>query len=403
MYGIVKEYLRLSDDEFTHGKNRHSSYVFVQNGFFRPRNVITPLPFGILWIGGHFLYILGVYRVLTQHLWLSWIINFWYGSWGGLSVTGGNHRLWCHRSYDAKAPLRLFLMLGQTMTGQYTAHSWSVGHRIHHKYSDTDADPHNTKRGFLFAHIGWLFRTEHPDVTTKERLFQFTDLDHDNILLFQNRHYYSLYLLMSVIVPMTLQVTIAGDCLLDAFLLAVVMRNISVYHDTAFVNSAAHMFGDRPYNGSIDPRENYYVSLAAFGEGYHNYHHSFPWDYKAGETGAGFNLTSVFIEFMAKIGQASNLRVASSEVITAGRMKTLQARQVKNVASTDVDDLNMPEGKSANSLSTGKVAAVAAQNKSNFHAQELQVLPHINATSLSTWAKKVIKLRGLNDESCEFL
>lgn len=397
MYGIVKEHLRVPDNEFYYGKNRHSNYVFVKNGFFQIRNVIFPLPFGLLWAGGHLFYILGVYRVISQRLWLSWIINFWYGTWGGLSVTGGNHRLWCHRAFDAKMPLRIFFMLGQTMTGQYTAHSWSIGHRIHHKYSDTDADPHNTKRGFLFAHIGWVFKMEHPDVSMKERLFKFTDLDSDPVLIFQNRFYYLLYFIMSFALPIAIQMTLAGDCLLDAFLLSVVMRNISVYHDTAFVNSAAHMFGERPYNGSIDPRENYYVSLAAFGEGYHNYHHTFPWDYKAGETNAGFNFTSVFIEFMAKIGQAYNLRVASKAVIVAGRRKTLQAAAEKEQQEQQQQLLLQQQQQSANPISSDLQAPL------DVHEPFMDILPDLNHQSVRTWAREVIKLRRLDDDSCEFL
>ncbi|KAI1286456.1 Stearoyl-CoA desaturase 5 [Halotydeus destructor] len=221
-------------------------------------------------------------------------------------------------------------MYGQTMTGQHSIYSWSVGHRLHHKYSDSDADPHNTKRGFFFAHIGWVFRTEHPDIARKEKMYDDSDLLEDPIVRYQHENYYYIYAISSFIVPMAVQMFCAGDNLIDAFLLSYVMRNISVYHDTAFVNSAAHMFGDRPYNGDMEPRENYYVSLAAFGEGYHNYHHSFPWDYKAAEMTAGFNFTSLFIEICAYFGLAYNLRTASKEVIA--RTKANNVQKTKNGA-----------------------------------------------------------------------
>lgn len=153
-------------------------------------------------------------------------------------------------------------------SGQTSIYAWSVGHRIHHKYSDTDGDPHNTKRGFLFAHIGWVFRREHPDVTRKERLFDYSDLMADPVVKYQHENYWKIYAFICFLVPITVQMLLAGDGLIDAFVIGYVMRNISIYHDTAFVNSAAHMFGDRPYNKGIEPRENYYVSLAAFGEGW---------------------------------------------------------------------------------------------------------------------------------------
>jgi len=383
VYGLVKEYLRLPDKEV----HQRGNYFYVKEGFFEMQNYFRPLPLGFLWTCGHFLYLFGIYRVISQRLWVSWIVNFWYGTWGGLAVTGGNHRLWCHRSYDATLPLRIFLMLGQTMTGQYTVYSWSVGHRVHHKYSDSDADPHNTKRGFFFAHVGWLFRKEHPLVSMKERLYDYSDLERDGVVMFQHKYYYYIYAIMTLILPMIVQLILAGDTLLDAFLLSVVMRNISIYHDTAFVNSAAHMFGDRPYNDVIDPRENYYVSLAAFGEGYHNYHHSYPWDYKAGESTAGFNFTSLFIEIMAVFGLASNLRVASKEVVERGKAKTAKSRK---------GDIECHQNYHLDLLNGHPV-------EEEVQAAPIQTIPEPHAI-VSSWAKQVARTRKLVEEdSCEFL
>lgn len=64
-----------------------------------------------------------------------------------IGVTGGAHRLWAHRSYKAKLPLRIILMLWQTMAFQNHIYEWCRDHRVHHKFTDTDADPHNAKRG----------------------------------------------------------------------------------------------------------------------------------------------------------------------------------------------------------------------------------------------------------------
>ena len=73
------------------------------------------------------------------------------GFLAGLGVTAGAHRLWSHKSYKAKLPLRIFLMILQTVAGQNCLYIWCRDHRVHHKYSETDADPHNTNRGFFFA------------------------------------------------------------------------------------------------------------------------------------------------------------------------------------------------------------------------------------------------------------
>jgi stearoyl-CoA desaturase (delta-9 desaturase) len=75
------------------------------------------------------------------------------------------------------------------------------------------------------------------------------------------------------------------------------------------------MFGDRPYNEKIQPRENPWVSFGAFGEGYHNYHHTYPWDYKTTENGFSINLTRYFIDLMAYFGQAYNLRKVATSTL----------------------------------------------------------------------------------------
>lgn len=63
-------------------------------------------------------------------------------------TTAGAHRLWSHRSYKATLPLKIILMLFHTSAFQYDIINWARDHRLHHKYSETDADPHNAKRYF---------------------------------------------------------------------------------------------------------------------------------------------------------------------------------------------------------------------------------------------------------------
>ena len=82
-----------------------------------------------------------------------------------------------------------------------------------------------------------------------------------------------------------------------------VLRYVSVLHATWLVNSAAHMFGMKPYDTGIGPAENRAVSLLALGEGFHNYHHTFPYDYSTSEWGLQFNMTTAFIDLMAGIGE----------------------------------------------------------------------------------------------------
>lgn len=70
--------------------------------------------------------------------------GFLLGGLSGFGVTGGAHRFWTHRSYKANTPLRIILMLCFTLSGQNSIYEWVRDHRVHHKFSETDADPHNS-------------------------------------------------------------------------------------------------------------------------------------------------------------------------------------------------------------------------------------------------------------------
>lgn len=111
----------------------------------------------------------------------------WVGYWVGFSIGGGVHRLWSHRSYEAKLPLRLWYMLGQSIAGQNSVFVWCRDHRVHHKWSDTDGDPHNTKRGYFFSHVGWLLRKKHPEMKLRSKTLDFSDLLADPIVRFQHK------------------------------------------------------------------------------------------------------------------------------------------------------------------------------------------------------------------------
>lgn len=92
---------------------------------------------------------------------------------------------------------------------------------------------------------------------------------------------------------------------------------------TWLVNSAAHLWGNRPYDININPAENVSVMFGAIGEGYHNYHHTFPWDYRASEFDDHMrNITSKFIEFFAAIGWAYDLKVVAPDLIIKRMLRT---------------------------------------------------------------------------------
>lgn len=111
----------------------------------------------------------------------------------GFGITAGAHRLWSHRAYKAKWPLKVLLTILFTVTGQRDIYLWALDHRVHHKYSETDSDPHDARRGFFFSHIGWLVMTAHPDVIEKRKIIDMSDLEADPIVMWQRKYVYLTY------------------------------------------------------------------------------------------------------------------------------------------------------------------------------------------------------------------
>ncbi|KAG8435131.1 hypothetical protein GDO86_013180 [Hymenochirus boettgeri] len=251
---------------------------------------------------------------------LAWSMACFMAS--ALGVTAGAHRLWSHRSYKAKLPLRIFLAVVNSMAFQNDIYEWARDHRAHHKYSETDADPHNAMRGFFFSHIGWLLMRKHPDVIEKGKKLDLSDLKADNVVMFQRRNYKLSILLMCFIIPTVVPWYFWGESLLVAFYVPCLLRYTVVLNATWLVNSAAHMYGNRPYDKNINPRENLGVAIGAIGEGFHNYHHTFPFDYSSSEFGVKYNITTAFIDLMCFLGLASDCKRVSKETIMARKMRT---------------------------------------------------------------------------------
>ncbi|CAB3247578.1 unnamed protein product [Arctia plantaginis] len=244
------------------------------------RNIIL---FAVLHAAG----VYGLYLCCTSVMWLTNLYLFGLIGLSGLGVTAGAHRLYAHKSYKARLPLQILLVIFNTIAMQESVIDWVRDHRMHHKYSETNADPYNAKRGFFFSHIGWLMMKKHPDIKAKGHTVDMSDILNNPILRFQKRYYAILAPLACFVLP-TYIATLWGESLWNAFFVCAVFRYIYTLNGTWLVNSAAHMWGNKPYNKHINPVENYFVSFIALGEGFHNYHHSFPWDYKTAELDSNF-------------------------------------------------------------------------------------------------------------------
>lgn len=105
----------------------------------------------------------------------------------GAGVLIGAHRLYSHRSFKATPTLRAVMLLLHLGAGQNSMYTWVRDHRQHHKYSDTDADPHNSNRGFFFSHMGWLMSKPHPMVKEKRKGIDMSDIVADPLAMLQKK------------------------------------------------------------------------------------------------------------------------------------------------------------------------------------------------------------------------
>ncbi|XP_037945829.1 acyl-CoA desaturase 1 isoform X2 [Teleopsis dalmanni] len=258
----------------------------------------------------------GLYLIFAESAYIEFGLIYITGFIGGLGITAGVHRLWSHRAYKAKLPLRIFLMLCQSLAFQNSIYEWTRDHRVHHKFTDTDADPHNSRRGFFFAHMGWLLCKKHPDVKEKGKQIDMSDLLADPVVVFQRKYYFIVMPICCFVLPALFPYFYLGSSLKVCFFVCSMLRYCLSLHGTWLVNSAAHFYGMKPYDTAISSVESKVVSIIAFGEGWHNYHHVFPWDYKAAELGTyKYNWSTAFINLMAKIGQAYDLKSVSEEMV----------------------------------------------------------------------------------------
>lgn len=113
-------------------------------------------------------------------------------------MCAGYHRLWSHRSYKACRSLEIFLILAGTSGVQGSCYWWACGHRSHHRYTDSELDPYNAKRGLLYSHIGWMLVT--PKI--KPGKADISDLQKNAIVQWQHRWYFLLIIIFGYLIPM---------------------------------------------------------------------------------------------------------------------------------------------------------------------------------------------------------
>jgi len=245
----------------------------------------------------------------------AWMFFGLFLALNGIGIGSGYHRLWAHRAYKAHPALAVFFAIFGGMAFQNSILIWSARHRVHHRdVDDPENDPHSIKRGFWFAHIGWMTK----DYVSGDVDFSVVpDLERDPVVMWQHRWYLPITLATNIGLPMLFG-WLVGD-FLGVFLLAGVARLVANHHITFFINSLAHVWGSQPYTDENTARDNWLISLVTYGEGYHNFHHMFQHDYRNGIRWWHFDFNKWVIATCSWAGLAKDLK-------RAPRFKILRAK-----------------------------------------------------------------------------
>lgn len=249
-----------------------------------------------------------MYGTIHSATWVLAIITWFLFGMGGITV--GYHRLFSHKTFKAKAPVRFILLLLGAGAFEGSVLEWCTDHRDHHRYTDTDKDPYSINAGFWYAHIGWIFTLD----TSTRNYDNVKDLQDDWMCRFQHRFFVPIAILMAYLIP------IAITCLWGSFwegLLIAGLRITALQQFTFCINSVCHMFGEKTYSSKQSARDNWFTALLTFGEGYHNFHHQFPLDYRNAIRFYQFDPSKWTIYTLKCLGLASDLK----RVSTAKRLR----------------------------------------------------------------------------------
>ena len=276
--------------------------------------------------------------------WFIFAIFLFYYPATGMSITVGYHRLFSHKAFKAKWPVKLFVLLFGAAAFENSAMWWSSEHRRHHKHVDTDDDPYDISKGFFWAHMGWLMFKLKPD----SPMDNVQDLKKDRLVMWQDKWVHAIAFFMSFIFPTILgylyaittgNLTPIGGAL-GGLLIPGVARVVMVQHATFCINSLCHMIGERPYSTSHSARDSWVAAIFTMGEGYHNYHHEFQWDYRNGVKPWQLDPSKWIIWFLSRFGLTGDLkrvpneRILLAETRETRRQLTDQISHIQQIANS---------------------------------------------------------------------
>jgi stearoyl-CoA desaturase (delta-9 desaturase) len=258
-------------------------------------NWLTTSVLALLHLGAIAALFMFSWTALATAVFLYWIAT-------GLGISMGYHRLHTHRSYKVPTALEYFFAVCGTLTLEGGPIFWVATHRVHHQNSDQDGDPHSPRDGGWWAHAGWILLGETKHNNTRLMSKYAPDLAKDRFYVWLNNYHW-----VPIVVLGVLLLALGG---LPMILWGVCFRVVFGLHATWLVNSATHMWGSRRFSTRDDSRNNWWVALLTFGEGWHNNHHAHPTSARHGLAWYEFDPTWITLKLLRRFGIARAIQVA---------------------------------------------------------------------------------------------
>lgn len=235
------------------------------------------------------------WRAFAVAVFLIWMTT-------GLGISMGYHRLHTHRSYQVPLGLEYFLAVCGALTLEGGPIFWVATHRIHHQKSDQAGDPHSPRDGAWWAHMGWILFGEAKHNNTRLMSKYAPDLAKRRFYVWLNNYHW-----LPTVGLGLLLLTLGG---LPMMLWGICLRIVIGLHGTWLVNSVTHMWGSRRFATGDDSRNNWWVALITFGEGWHNNHHAHPTSARHGLAWYEFDPSWIQIKILGFFGIAKSIQVA---------------------------------------------------------------------------------------------
>jgi len=253
----------------------------------------------------------------------------------GTAISLGYHRLFSHRAFKASLPVRLFGLLFGAANFENSVLQWGSDHRIHHRYcDDLDKDPYAIGRGFWWAHWGWVMKGESRPIQNV------ADLEKDPLVMWQHRH---IFPIGAAVALLPLLFARSWREAIGMAVVAVLLRIVVNHHTTFFINSMAHMIGSRPYNEATSARDSWILAPLTYGEGYHNFHHTWQWDYRNGVKWWQWDSTKWILGALNGMGLVTDLRRVDPAALDRAEVALEQVRLARRLCQTSPLQVRLQE------------------------------------------------------------